>query len=60
MYIYYILLTLDLTDPDLTDFGFNGLCLLTDNQPRSGLKSVSVKESQNPSKSRIKLPTFGQ
>ena len=30
---------------DLTDFAFNRLCLLADNQPRSGLKSVSVKES---------------
>ena len=41
----YILSNLDLTDPNLTDFGFNGLCLLADNQPRSGLKSISVKES---------------
>ena len=40
-----ILSTLDLTDPDLTDFGFNGFCLLADNQPKSGLKSVNVKES---------------
>ena len=34
-----------ITDPDLTDFGFNGLCLLANNQPRSGLKFVSVKEN---------------
>ena len=37
--------TLNLTDSDLTDFAFNGLCPLADNQPRSGLKSVRVKES---------------
>ena len=36
---------LDLTDPDLTDFAFNGLCLLADNQPTNELKSVSAKES---------------
>ena len=30
---------------DLMDFGFNGLRLLADNQPRSGQKSISVKES---------------
>ena len=35
----------DSTDPDLTDFEFNGLCPLVDNQSRSRLKSVSVKES---------------
>ena len=30
---------------DLTDFAFNGLCLLANNQPRVKLKSVSEKES---------------
>ena len=40
-----LLSTLNLIEPDLMDFGFNGLCLLADNQPRSRLKSVNVKES---------------
>ena len=43
--IMVLLSILNLTDPDVTDFWFNGLCLLTDNQPRFGLKSNSVKES---------------
>ena len=45
LFLYIILPTLDLTDPDLMDFGFNGLCFLADNQPRFGLKSVSVEKS---------------
>ena len=32
-------------DPWFNRPRFNGLCLLADNQPRSGLKSITVKES---------------
>ena len=40
-----MLSTLDLTDPNLTDFTFIVLYSLTDNQPTKGLESISVKES---------------
>ena len=39
---FTVLSTLDLTDPDLTNFGFNGLRLLADNQHRSWFKYISI------------------